>query len=134
MKLFEEAYQARNSDDMDCAIVVGFVFGFGPEHTTILCQLLDEDWHRSHEDAVSALDGLRTPVAIESLFRATQWIPDYLDFDDARALAVKAIWALGNLPGPESEAKLKAIARSDDPILRTNAEEQLERRRSESMP
>ncbi len=86
LKLLEEAYQARNPDDMDCALVVGFSFGFGPEHTTILCQLVDEDWHRSHEDAVSALDDLRTPIAIESLFRATQWIPGYLDFDEARAL------------------------------------------------
>jgi hypothetical protein len=132
LKLLEEAYSARNPDDMDCALVVGFSFGFGPEHTTILCQLVDEDWHRSHEDAVSALDGLRTPVAIEFLFRATQWVPDYLDFDDARALAVKAIWALGNLPGPEAETKLKAIARSDHPILRMNAGEQLERRRNEA--
>jgi hypothetical protein len=129
LRLLEEAYKARNSVDIECALVVGFSFGFGPEHTAILCRLVDEDWHEDHENVVSALDELRTPLAIEALFRATQWIPGYLDFDEARALAVKAIWALGNLPGPEAETKLKAIARSDDAILRTNAEEQLERRR-----
>jgi len=129
LRLFEEAYKARNPDDIRCALLVGFSFGFGPEHTAILRLLVDEDWHESHEDVVSALDELRTPVAIEPLFRATQWVPGYLDFDEARALAVKAIWALGNLPGPEAETKLKTIARSDDAILRTNAEEQLERRR-----
>ncbi|MFD5103330.1 hypothetical protein [Streptomyces albidochromogenes] len=33
---------------------------------------------------------------------ATRWIPEYLDFDEFRALAVKAIWALGAIPGPEA--------------------------------
>jgi hypothetical protein len=128
LPLLEEAYNSRNSEDLDCALVVGFSFGFGPEHVSILCRLVDEDWHQSHEDAVSALDILRTPIAIEPLFRATQWVPKYLDYDDARALAVKAIWALGNLTGAESQAKLQALMRSDDPTVRRNAEEQLERR------
>src|SRR5688572_32015112 len=72
LQLLEEVYSGRNSDDLDYALVVGFSFGFGPEHASILCQLIDEDWHQSHEDAVSALDRLRTPMAIEPLFRATQ--------------------------------------------------------------
>lgn len=129
MALLEEAYSARNSEDIGCALVVGFSFGFGSEHISVLCGLVDEDWHDSHEDVVSALDKLRTTAAIEPLFRATQWIPSYLDFDEARALAVKAIWALGNLPGLEAEEKLRSIAQSDNVILRRNAEEQLERRR-----
>jgi hypothetical protein len=69
-----------------------------------------------------------TVDTVGALFRATQWIPKSLEYDDARALAVKAIWALGKIPGPEAEAKLETLARSENTILRQNAVEQLERR------
>ena len=75
-----------------------------------------------------ASDGLRTPDAVEALFGATQWIPT-LEYDDSRALAVKAIWALGKIPGAEAENKLETLARSGDDILQKTAAEQLERRR-----
>ncbi len=126
-RLIEEACGARNADDLMGALIVGFVFDFGPEHIPSLCRLVDEDWHHSHEDVVSALDGLRTPAAIEALCRATQWIPEYLDFDETRALAVKAIWGLGNLPRSLTDIKLEQLTRSADPILRQNALEQLAR-------
>jgi hypothetical protein len=46
----------------------------------------------------------------------------------SQALTVKAIWALGKIPGAKGETKLEALARSDDAILRKTAEEQLDRR------
>ncbi|MHB1530016.1 MAG: HEAT repeat domain-containing protein [Acidiferrobacteraceae bacterium] len=132
LRWLEEAYKARSAEDLQYALIVGFGFGFGPEHLDILCRLVEVDWLYSHEDVVSALDGLRTHHAglrthdvVEALFRATQWIPKSLEYDDFRALAVKAIWALGNIPGPEAEAKLETLARSDHAILRKNAVKQL---------
>ncbi len=125
--LLEQACAARDADDLLCALIVGFVFGFRPEQVQTLCPLVDEDWHASHEDVVSALDDLRTPAAVDALFLATQWIPEYLDYDEARALAVKAIWGLGNLPCSLTNAKLERLTQSDDPILRKNAVEQLAR-------
>ncbi len=124
----EDAYQKRNADDLQCALTIGFTFGFVPEHTGVLCRLIESDWHYSHEDVVSALENLRTPDAVEALFRATQWIPKSLEYDESRALASKAIWALGKIPGPQAKTKLEALARSEDAILRNNAREQLERR------
>lgn len=128
LKWLEEAYQTRNAEDLLCALIVGGNFGFGPEHKDILRRLIGEDWHYSHEDAVEILDGFRGPDVVDALFRATQWIPKSLEYDDSRALAVKAIWALGKIPGTETETKLETLARSDDAILRKTAEEQLERR------
>ena len=90
---------------------------------------IEADWHVRHEDVVSALDKLRSPETVEVLFRATQWIPKSLEYDDSRALAVKAIWALGKIPGTEAETKLETLARFENTILRQNAVEQLERRR-----
>ena len=129
VKLLDDASKARNAEDLQGALVVGYAFGFGPEHIDILCSLIDDDWHYSHEDVVGALDMLRTPKAIDALFSATQWIPQSLEYDASRALAVKAIWALGNLQSREADIKLEALARADDVILRSTAAEQLERRR-----
>ncbi len=126
----DEAYRARSADDLNCALTIGFTFGFAPADKDILCRLIDVDWHYSHEDVVSALKTWPTPDTVEALFRATQWIPKSLNYDDNRALAVKAIWALGKIPGPEAETKLEALTRSDDAILRKTAAEQLEQRRN----
>jgi len=128
LKWLKEAYETRNADDLSYVLIVGGNFGFVPEHKDILRRLIDEDWHYSHEDVVSALQTWPTIDTVEALFRATQWIPKSLDYDDSRALAVKAIWALGKTPGTEAETKLEALARSENTILRKNAVEQLERR------
>ncbi len=128
MAVLEAAYETKNAEDLEYALIIGFVFGFGPEHEDILCHLVEADWHFRHEDVVSALDDLRSPSAVTALSRATQWIPEYLDFDEYRALAVKAIWALGKLPGEDVESKLQALALSDNPILKKNALNRLERR------
>ena len=74
-RILEDAYKARESRDLECALIIGFVFGFAPQHTKILSHLVEADWHVRHEDVVSALDKLRTPGTVEALFRATQWIP-----------------------------------------------------------
>ncbi len=128
VRLLAEAYEAKDAEDLQCALIVGHTFGFAPGHADILCRLVEADWHVSHEDVVSALDVLQTPDAVRALFRATQWIPGHLNFDENRSFAVKAIWALGKIPGSEAERNLEALARSDNAILRKTAAEQLERR------
>ncbi|MBX5219597.1 hypothetical protein HJC04_04565 [Rhizobium sp. NLR8a] len=70
-------------------------FGFTKESLDLLKQLLRKDTHFKHEDVVSALAELKAPEAIEALSQACLWVPAYLEFDEARALAVKVIWALG---------------------------------------
>ncbi len=105
LRLFEEAYREKNAEDLQCALIIGAAFGFGPEHTDILGHLVESDWHFSHEDIVSALDGLRDPAAVSALYSATQWVPEYLNFDESRALAVKAIWALGKIYKQRSRRK-----------------------------
>jgi len=132
LNLLKDAYQSQDADEVSCALVIGWTFGFGPEHKDILLRLADEDWHYSQEDVVDALDMFRTPDMVPALFRATQWIPKALEYDDARAMAVKAIWSLGRIPGTESEEKLMTLAQSDNAILRKNALEQLELRHSKS--
>ena len=69
LKWLQEAYETRNADDLSYVLIVGGNFGFVPEHKDILRRLIDEDWHYSHEDVVSALQTWPTADTVEALFR-----------------------------------------------------------------
>lgn len=126
--LLLESLEAKAADDVECALIVGFVFGFAADHLDALLQLALEPWHSRHEDVISALGKIKSSLSVETLYAATQWAPDYLDLD-TRSLAVKAIWVLGGIPGEASEAALEKL--SSDPvfILRETALKQLAQRR-----
>src|ERR1035437_9324886 len=129
--LLEEAVGERNAEDLQCSLIVGFTFGFAARQKHILCSLLEADWHFCHEDLVTALQelGIYDREIVASLHKATQWIPKYLDFDESRALATKAIWALGKMPGSEAELALRQLAASSDTLLRDAAQHQLQQRK-----
>lgn len=126
-RLLKTGFLEKNASDVQFALAIGFVFGVSPSQAETLRHLIGADWHTAHEDVVSALDELRDGGAVEALFEATQMVPEYLEFDDARALAVKAIWALGNIGNATAREKLKIIADSNDEILQRNALKQLDR-------
>jgi len=128
LKLLKEAIESRDADGVELALIVGNEFGITMDYLGMLLQLSSADWHCMHEDVVSLLGQLRTPTAVDALYQAAVWIPDYLDYDDNRALARKAIWALGDTPGPEAGAALVRLRDSDSEIVRKGAEAQLERR------
>jgi hypothetical protein len=90
--------------------------------------LSQTDWHHKHEDVVSALGQLRAPAAVDALYHAAWWIPDYLDFDESRALAIKATWALGRTPGAEAEQALRRLHSAESEMVREAASAQLKRR------
>jgi hypothetical protein len=127
--LLTEAIQSKAAEDVECALMVGYTFGFTDDHLERLLELVSAPWHFKHEDIVTALGQLKSPKAVEGLHSATKWIPEYLDFDESRALAVKAIWALGRIKGPEADAALSELVNDPDPILAESATEQMERRR-----
>lgn len=127
--LLTEAIGSKSADDVEYALMVGYTFGFTDAHLKPLLDLASAPWHFKHEDVVTALGQLKSPKAVEGLHAATKWIPEYLDFDESRALAVKAIWALGRIKGPEAEAALSALIKDPDPILAESATVQIERRR-----
>ncbi|HEV2239235.1 MAG TPA: hypothetical protein VGR57_21445 [Ktedonobacterales bacterium] len=126
--LLREATARQDPVDVALALVVCFRFGFTDGHLQPLLTLAFADWHQRHEDVASALGKLRSPASVDALAHLAQWVPAYLDFDDARALAVKAIWALGGTPGPEAEQALKRLLNAQNVIVREAAKKQLMRR------
>ncbi len=133
-QVLAEAIDSKVPDHIECALIVGFNFGFTQKNLPLLMQILSDSWHFRHEDAVDALATLRSPMAVEALYRATLWVPEYLDFDDSRALASKAIWALGAIDGSEATDALLRLAESGDSFLSQCASEQLKRRDGGVLP
>jgi hypothetical protein len=130
LRLLREAIDLESADDVEAALIVCGAFGVGEEHVDLLSDLLNKDWHEQHENIVSLLDRVSSPKAVEALRHAAEWVPGYLDYDDSRALAVKALWALGDTPGAAAENALLLLSRSDSEVVRTAAEHQLLRRSS----
>ncbi|SRR6266446_3086090 len=127
LPLLEQAVSDRSAKDLQAALLIGFKFGFGFEHNHLLCCLIDANWHFKHEDVVLALEEIKRndSETVSALFRATQIIPDYLAYDETRALAVKALYALGSIDDPEADEALMRVAQSDNELLRAEAASQI---------
>lgn len=132
LELLSEAVKQRDGEDVEFALIVGFRFGFTTEHLPWLISLSFADWHRAHEDVVFALEQLRTPVAVEALAHAARWVPEYLEYDEARALASKAIFALTSIEGRAAEYALESLANDDSEIVAEIAKRRLDVRRDEN--
>jgi len=129
LELLRDAVTRRDATDVELALVVGFTFGFTDDHLSLLIDLCFADWHHSHEDAVSALADLGSSASVDALVHAAECVPGYLEFDEARALATKAVGALGVISGDASTNALEALTASESTIVARNATAQLERRR-----
>ncbi|MGH3160000.1 MAG: hypothetical protein ACRDNF_25960 [Streptosporangiaceae bacterium] len=125
--LLREAVERTDAVDVELALVVCFRFGFSDGHLQLLTTLAFADWHQSHEDVAMALGDLRSPGAVDALLHLAQWIPAYLEFDDARALAVKAIWTLGAINDETAHRALESLASSECGIVAENAVGQLQK-------
>ncbi|MER6344309.1 HEAT repeat domain-containing protein [Streptomyces sp. NPDC001595] len=129
LRLLRDAMERRDADDVEMALIVhAAADASGEEFLEPLIELFPADWHRGHEDTVSVLGKLRSPNTVPTLVKAARWVPEHLEWDENRALAVKAIWALGAIPGPEAREALEGLRDDENEIIRENALKQLARR------
>lgn len=125
--LLLDALRSRCADDLQCAMIVGHVFGFQSSQRDVLCRLLGEDWHTAHEDIVGAIRKVGGVGCVQALGVAARWVPKYLEYDESRSLAVKAIRALGDIGGDEAVSLLRDLSKSTSDILRREARRELMR-------
>ncbi|WP_316194744.1 hypothetical protein [Bradyrhizobium sp. SZCCHNRI3052] len=109
----EESLTERSTDNLRFALILAFRFGLSRQWAPLLCKLMGEDWHHSHEDIAGALQDLRFPVTIDCLYRTALRKHDYLAYNDNESLAIKCIWALHDIGTPEAAEKLQRLSQSD---------------------
>lgn len=129
-ELLERAYIEENAEDVEHALGLAARFNlFTQKDVDILCKLLEAHWHYKHEDIAQRLQHLKSPDAIECLYRTVLTKFDYLDWDNSYSLARKCMWALGDINTNESKKKIELLAESEDEEIRAYAFEQLNRKR-----
>lgn len=120
------ALSARTEDDLQAALTVAHTFeAIDATWTPILAGLIRADFHTEHEYLTDLLAELRDPRAVDALAHAATWVPDYLDWDDNRNLASKAIWGLRKNPSPDAVPALITLTGSDDPVVAEAARDRL---------
>ena len=124
----DDALVNRSADDVGLATTLGALLGVDDRWVDSLISVLDADWTYSHEDAAEILGDLANPKAVLALVRATRRVPEYLEYDEGRALAVKAIHSLGRIPGPEATLGLDDLRDREDRPLRECVERVIETR------
>ncbi|MEU8759285.1 HEAT repeat domain-containing protein [Streptomyces sp. NPDC048659] len=129
LRLLNDAIARQDADDLEMAFLLRYVTGAPIEDVKDLyVELFPAEWHREHEEIVTALGRLRSPELVPTMVLAIRWVPEGLSWDENRALAVKAIWALGAIPGPEAQQALEDLRDAENEIIRENALHQLARR------
>lgn len=124
-ELLSGALEMQDTDEMELAMLAGFNLGFSVSHINLLSSLAQAEWHYSHEDIASAFDEIRVPGCVNSLRYLAQWVPEYLEFDEARALGSKAVWALKKIGDASARAALREISVSQKDIVGRLAQEKL---------
>jgi len=125
-QLLEDIFREKNKNDLGLIFYVGFTFDlFKERHLELLNQLITESWHKAHEDIAGLLQYFKSNTSVESLYRAATTEFKYLHY--TTALAVKCIWALGDINTPESQEKLKLLSQSNVTEIKKNAVYQYQR-------
>jgi len=126
--LLETTLVEQEANDVEYLLTAIFHFKlFIEDYVDILCKLADETWHFQHENIASIFQKIKSPKTVECLYKTTLTQFDYLEFDDSFALAVKCIWALGDINTVESRKKLELLTQSGNEIISKNAIYQLKR-------
>lgn len=124
----KEAYENKKADELELALTL-IIFDTSvinaEEFVELLCLLLKETWHHEHENIARALQGIKSPKSIDTLYQTALTKFDYLDYDDSIPLAIICIHALGDINTEYAKEKLRLLAESDVPIIKEKAEKQL---------
>lgn len=128
LRLLNESVGERYADGVELSFIVAKQFGIDDDYFDQLTKLAYADWHHKHEDIATNLGKLRRPDTVDSLHHLAVWVPDYLDFDESRALARKAVRALQVTPGEEAVETLRELCTSPDTLVAGFAERALHRR------
>lgn len=126
------ALAEHDPEGVEFGLFIGHRFGFIESHLQVLLRLADEGWHTQHENVVDGLAVLHSPLSVDTLYRTALARFEYLEYDEAFALGVKCIWALGALKSEDAVVRLRELSSCGNQILEENARAQLARLREEN--
>jgi hypothetical protein len=127
IRLLNEAFVSRESDDVDHALGLMGEVGFRPSFLPMLIKLLDASWHKSHEALIVLFQEVKEPDTVDALYRAALVTHAYREYDDYGALIRRCTWALADIGTPEARNRLELLAASADELIAAFAQRRLDR-------
>lgn len=128
LELLEVSFIEKSSQKTEIAIYLVFKYELlSKKYVVTLNSLLVSDWHEQHENIAMLLQEAKNVSSVEFLHKAIGLNLNYLDYDEAYALEVKCIWALGDIGNDEAKEKLQHLVESRNKIISSNAKKQLSR-------
>jgi hypothetical protein len=127
--LLETAFDERDAEAVEFLVLIAYVFDLLDEELVdVFCRLLCADWHTRHEDIAFALEMLKPPAAVETLYQtAVRPTYEYLEYSDIYPLQRICIWALGEIGTPAAREKLELLAQFSVELISEYAQKQLRR-------
>ena len=90
-----------------------------------LCDLLQEDWHYSHEHIAMLLKEAKDPSTVNCLYQATVISFPYLEYDSTYQFARKCIKAMSAIGNDEALNKLNLLAENQNNNISDYAKKEL---------
>ena len=126
LPILEKAALSNDPEEIECALLLLFIGGPFLEAAPVLTNILSPEWHYKHEDIVLALQTLRAPIAVDTLFQVALEKYDYLKYDEFYGLARKCTWALADIGTPEAYEKLLELAKCGNPVIEGYAQRKID--------
>ena len=118
-ELLANAMRSRDAAGVEAGL--GLLAAFeqlGRQRVPMLCELLVADWHHRHEDVARFLQELADPAAVPALRQAAELDLPYREYDEARALSRRCMWALSDIRNADAIAALESLSHSRNPVVR----------------
>lgn len=123
-----EAAKNKSAHDLELAVYLIFEYDvYRQDLIEVLNKLLADNWHEQHENIAMLLQEYNSSSSIPYLVQTIKTEHDYLKYDTNFALAVKCIWALGDIGNDDAKKQLSELVSSDNKIISENAKKQIER-------
>lgn len=128
-EMLNYAYKQHSDVNVETALYLVFTYElFSENYIDVLNNIILCDWHEQHENIAMLVQRLKSPKSVYYLYVSINQKYSYLEYDDSYALAVKCIWALGDIGNEEAKEYLMKLLNSENEIIVENAKKQLERK------
>lgn len=127
LELIERLSDVSNTRDevfLNLLLMISDADGLDDQYTKIFCQLLNEKWHRQHEEIIVLLEQMKDESSVQTVYQTALDIPDW---DDARGLAKKCIYTLAAINTESAKTYLEKLTMHDDLIIADFAKGKLAR-------
>ena len=124
-----EIKKIRREKDSESLFDKGYgfirIYSRDDEILKMMCEILQEDWHYSHEDLARSFQSARNPIPIKTLYNVA--LSDlHTEYEEYYPLQRKCVWAIADIGTEEAKSYLFKIEAEANEIVSSFATKRLQ--------